>query len=85
MQTFVFVTCLSAAGSAAGLADETAFLVDESLVTAVGTCLAFDLGAVKYVLLQGTFHTILPGVDVFAIKLQGAYQLDDLLDRHAVA
>ena len=85
MQTFVFAARLSAAGSTASLADEAAFLVDETLIAAVGTFLALGFGAVEHILLQGTFHTIFPSVDVLAVELQGAYQFDDLLDRHAVA
>ena len=60
MQTFVFAVRLSAAGSTAGLADETAFLIDEGLVSAVGTLLACRLGAVGHVLLQRTAHAYLP-------------------------
>ena len=85
MQTFVFAVRLSAAGSTAGLADETAFLVDESFVATVGAFLALGFGAVEHIFLQSTFHTIFPSVDVLAVELQGAYQFDDLLDRHAVA
>ena len=69
MQTFVFAARLSAAGSTAGLADETAFLVDESLVAAVGTFLTLGLCAVEPIFFQRTFYTVVPGVDVFAVNL----------------
>ena len=69
MQTFVFAARLSAAGSTASLADEAAFLVDEALIAAVGTFLTLGLCAVEHIFFQGTFYTVFPGVDVFAVKL----------------
>ena len=45
-------------------------LVNQCFVTAVGAFLAFGFRAVLDVFLQGAFHTVLPGVDVFAVQLQ---------------
>ena len=70
MQTFVLAVGLSTARSSARLADEATFLVNQCFVTAVGALLAFGFRAVLDVFLQGAFHTVLPGVDVFAVQLQ---------------
>ena len=68
MQTFVLAVGLSTAGSSARLADEATFLVNQCFVTAVGAFLAFGFRAVRDVFLQGTFHTVFPRVDVFALQ-----------------
>ena len=67
------------------LADEASLLVDERLMSAVGAFHSFGFGAVCDIFLQGAFHTVLPRVDALALQLQGADELDDVLQRHAVA
>ncbi len=61
---------LSAAGCTASGADETTFLIDKGFVAAVRAFLAFGLCAVCDVLLQSAFHTVFPGIDVFAVQLE---------------
>ena len=67
------------------LADETAFLVDQRFVSAVGTLLAFGLCAVLDIFLEGAFHTVLPCIDAFAVQLERSDQLDHLHNGHTVA
>ena len=51
---------LSAAGCTASGADETTFLVDKCLMSAIRAFLAFCLRTVRQVFLQSAFHTVLP-------------------------
>ena len=61
---------LTTTGSAAIFANQAAFLIYQCFLIAVRALLAFCLGTVDYVFLQGTFYTILPSVDVFTIQLE---------------
>ena len=65
----------AALGGAAGGADEAAFLVDESLVAAVGAALSRRLGAVGQIFLECALDTHLPRVDRLAVELETAHEL----------
>ena len=54
-------------------------------MTAHRTFLSLGLSAVGNIFLEGTLHTVLPGVDALTLQLQRAHQLDDVGDRHAIA
>ena len=75
---------LTASGSTASGTDQTAFLVDQSFITAIRAFLSFGFRSVLNIFLQCTFYTVLPSVDALAVQLQRTYQLDNLLDRHPV-
>jgi hypothetical protein len=79
------VDALSASGGTAVLANQATFLVYQRFLTAVRALLAFGLCTVDDIFLQGAFYTVLPGVDAFAIQLQGVNQLDYAINRHSPA
>ena len=76
---------LSATRCAASFTNQTAFLINKCFITAVRTFLAFGFRAISYVLLQSTFHTVLPGIDAFTIQLQRADKFHHLFNWHTIA
>ena len=61
---------LSAARGSAVLADEATLLINERFLSAYGTNLTLGSGAVGYVFLQGSLHTVLPCIDALTLELQ---------------
>ena len=76
---------LSAARGSAVLADEASLLVYERFLSAYGTNLTLGSGAVGYVFLQGSLHTVLPCVDALVVELQRCYKFYHVVDRHTIA
>lgn len=71
---------------AAVLADQAALLVDEVGGAALLAFLSgLVLGTVGYVLFEGAFHSVLPGVDGLVVEVQALYEVQDIDDGHAVA
>ena len=77
-------TSAALAGAAIG-ADEATFLINQSLLTAVGATLTRSLCTVGQILLQRALHTHLPCVDALRVEFQPTYKLEHLIDRHTVA
>ena len=76
---------LSAARGSAVLADETTLLINERFLSADGANLTLGSGAVGYVFLQGSLHTVLPCVDALVVELKRSYEFYHVVDRHSVA
>ena len=76
---------LTASGSTTSGTDQTAFLIDQSFITAIRAFLSFGFRSVLNVFLQCTFHTIFPSIDTFAVQLERTDQLDYLFNWHPVA
>jgi len=73
-----------ALGGAAVAAFQAPLFIDQGLLPADGTFLSLGLCFVGQVFLQCPLHTVLPGVDGLTIELQSRYQLNHLVDGHAV-
>ena len=76
---------LSAARGSAVLADEATLLINKRFLSAYGTNLTLGSGAVGYVFLQGSLHTVLPCVDALVVELQRCYKFYHVVDRHTIA
>ena len=71
-------------GTTAGT-DETAFLIDERLMSADRALLPLGFRAVNNIFFQRTLHTVLPRIDAFVFKLKLTNELHHVVYRHAVA
>ena len=61
---------LTASGSTASGTDQTAFLIDQSFITAIRAFLSFGFRSVLNIFLHCTFYTVLPSVDADVYKRQ---------------
>ena len=75
---------LATAGCAAVGADETTFLINKGVLTAVGTTLGGSLAIVD-ITLEGALYTHLPSIDGLAIQFQTAHQFEYLRNGHTIA
>jgi hypothetical protein len=69
LQLQFFNPLLSTSAGTAILADETSFLIDQRLMSAVRAYLSLGLSAIGYILLQSTLHTVFPCIDALRLQL----------------
>lgn len=70
---------------ATGSADETAFLIHERLLAALGTFLSTGLGTIGEIFLKCSLHSHFPRVYTLGIEFETSYEFEHLVHRHAVA
>ena len=71
-------------GTTAGT-DETAFLIDERLMSADRALLPLGFRAVNNIFFQRTLHAVLPRIDAFVFQLKRTNELHHVVYWHAVA